>query len=140
MATLVACATSARRNKEIGCFPIHSVDGNPEDDRFAFPETTDVFHWHGENFDLPDGAIHLARSEGCLHQAFQIGSSTMGLQFHLETTPESAADLIAHCQDELVADCYVQSEEHLRTVATNRYDGINVLMATVLDYLTRDVA
>ncbi|MBN8455858.1 gamma-glutamyl-gamma-aminobutyrate hydrolase family protein [Accumulibacter sp.] len=143
-AQLIASALGARvypgTNKEIGWFPIYAIDANPEDDRFAFPDRTDVFHWHGETFDLPDGAVHLARSAGCLHQAFQIGSSTMGLQFHLETTPASAAALIAHCQDELVADRYIQSEERLRAVAANRYDGINVLMASVLDYLTRDVS
>lgn len=52
----------------------------------------EVFHWHGETFDLPQGAIRLAGSEGCENQAFQLGKWVIRLQFHLETTPESAFD------------------------------------------------
>ena len=55
--------------KEIGWFPIHACAHHA--DAFVFLRTMEVFHWHGETFDLPVGATHLARSEGCLHQAFQ---------------------------------------------------------------------
>jgi hypothetical protein len=39
-----------------------------------------VFHWLGETFDLPSGAIRIAESEGCENQAFQFGRSVIGLQ------------------------------------------------------------
>jgi hypothetical protein len=104
---------------------------------FSFPQTTTVFHWHGETFDLPQGAVHLARSAACEHQAFQIGANVFGLQFHLETTPETAAALITHCRDDLVPDTFVQSESDLRSVPTAAYAGINALMNEVLDYLVR---
>lgn len=43
-----------------------------------------VFQWHGDTFDLPAGAIHLATSRECAQQAFRYGESAYALQFHLE--------------------------------------------------------
>lgn len=120
--------------KEIGWFPIHSI-GEESSLFFKFPKSIEVFHWHGETFDLPPGATLIASSEACKNQGFQIGSSVMGLQFHLETTPESASDIIANCRDELVPAKYVQNEVDLLAVKTERYYAINVLMAEVLEFL-----
>jgi GMP synthase-like glutamine amidotransferase len=137
-AQLIASALGARvfanAHREIGWFPIQSVNGTTG--AFRFPEQTTVFHWHGETFDLPPGALHLARSSGCEHQAFQVGASALGLQFHLETTPESADQIIRHCRDDLVPGEYVQSEDELLAVADEAYRGINRLMDEVLSYLT----
>ncbi|MCS3904231.1 GMP synthase (glutamine-hydrolyzing) [Methylohalomonas lacus] len=43
-----------------------------------------VIHWHGETFELPPTAVHLARSASCEHQAFQLEQHTLALQFHPE--------------------------------------------------------
>jgi GMP synthase-like glutamine amidotransferase len=96
-AQLIASALSARvyRNprKEIGWFDIRLTEEGQADPLFAGagPSET-VFHWHGETFDLPAGAVCLASSEACGHQAFRVGSRVYGLQFHLEVTPEMIAD------------------------------------------------
>jgi len=137
-AQMIASALGARvfpnAHKEIGWFPVRAADGNS--DAFRFPDQATVFHWHGETFDLPAGAIHLARSSGCEHQAFQVGASAIGLQFHLETTPETADQIIRHCRDDLVPGEYVQNEAVLRAVPDEAYRGINRLMDEVLSYLT----
>lgn len=56
-------------------------------DWFGDEAVTDVFQWHAESFDLPSGAIHLARSDACPHQAFAIGPH-LGMQFHVELDEE----------------------------------------------------
>jgi GMP synthase-like glutamine amidotransferase len=137
-AQLIASALGARvyRNtkKEIGWFPIR---GFPSADKatFSFPPSVEVFHWHGETFDLPPGAIRLARSEGCENQAFQFGRSVIGMQFHLETTPVSARELVENCRNELLPAEYVQTEAEILSAAPEKYWSINDLMDKVLLFL-----
>lgn len=52
----------------------------------AFVDGTSVLHWHGDTFDLPDGAVLLASSDQYLHQAFSWEKHVLALQFHIETT------------------------------------------------------
>ena len=97
---LIAKALGARvyRNfaKEIGWFDVHLTDAGRQDPLLSSLEGSEtVFHWHGETFDLPDGAAWLAYSEACRHQAFRIASNVYGLQFHLEVTPEMISDWCA---------------------------------------------
>lgn len=47
-----------------------------------------VFQWHGETFDLPRGATHLASSPQYANQAFSYGKLVYAFQFHIEVTPE----------------------------------------------------
>jgi hypothetical protein len=94
-----------------------------------------VFHWHGETFDLPDGAVQLARSETCEHQAFQLKRNVIGLQFHLEMTADGALAILENCRGELETGPYVQTEPELRAAPASRYRAINELMNEVLTYL-----
>jgi GMP synthase (glutamine-hydrolysing) len=106
-AQLIAKALGARvcpnGQKEIGWFDIHFTEAAARDPLFhglRGPET--VFHWHGETFDLPVGAVRLAWSEASRQQAFRYGDRVWGLQFHLEVTPAMVADWCrqdANCGD-----------------------------------------
>src|SRR5579871_3040829 len=67
-AQLIAKALGARvyrnREKEIGWFDVELTHDAAEDPLFRdLPDRETVFHWHGETFDLPDGAVLLAKSE-----------------------------------------------------------------------------
>jgi len=138
-AQLIANAMGARvyrnRYKEIGWFPVQGVPSH-NSSFFSFPPRFEAFHWHGETFDLPPGAVRLARSEGCENQAFQLGRSVIGLQFHLETTPATAMELLTHCRAELLRSKYAQSEEVILGASDGRYEAINELMFQVLSFLT----
>jgi GMP synthase (glutamine-hydrolysing) len=52
------------------------------------PAHTPVLHWHGDTFELPARAVHLAATDICKHQAFRWGSNALALQFHAETTAQ----------------------------------------------------
>lgn len=136
-AQLIASALGARvhRNpeREIGWFPVQGVPaGRPG---LAFPPAFDAFHWHGETFDLPPGAVRLARTGACENQAFQLGDAVLGLQFHLEATPESVREIVANCRDELIPSRYVQSEEEILADAGERCRSVNRLMGGTLAFL-----
>ena len=122
--------------KEIGWFPVAGTTPHQQG-VFSFLESIDVFHWHGETFTLPEGAVQLARSVACENQGFQYGSSVIGLQFHLETTSDSAHKLVDHCRQELVPAPYVQDEATILHAPESRYQAINGLMADLLTFLIR---
>lgn len=141
-AQLIASAMGAKvypnSMKEIGWYPVFGI---PSDDSsvFCFPQSLEAFHWHGETFDLPVGATHIAKNNGCKNQAFQLGQSVIGLQFHLETTPQSAQDLVEHCRDELMPATYIQTEKEVLSARPAQYQSINLLMDEILAFLIRAV-
>jgi GMP synthase (glutamine-hydrolysing) len=47
-----------------------------------------AFQWHHDSFDIPPGGVLLASSTACPHQAFRVGKSAWGIQFHPEVTEE----------------------------------------------------
>jgi GMP synthase (glutamine-hydrolysing) len=70
---------------EIGWYGLEPTHQAAADPLFcALTETRPVFQWHGYTFDLPAGAVHLARSETCENQAFRYNKHAYGLQCHLE--------------------------------------------------------
>jgi len=90
-----ALGAAVRRNAapEIGWFPVHLTDAGREDRLLGqLANPFEVFHWHSDTFDLPEGATHLASSEACRNQAFRVGEFLYGFQFHPEVTPEMIAD------------------------------------------------
>ncbi|MGB8029397.1 MAG: glutamine amidotransferase [Terracidiphilus sp.] len=92
-AQLMAVALDARvypgeRGSEIGWFPVQAAGAEPVPDWFRPLLARDLrlFHWHGDTFDLPAGAHHLARTELYANQAFAIDEYALALQFHPEVT------------------------------------------------------
>ncbi|HEV2446307.1 MAG TPA: gamma-glutamyl-gamma-aminobutyrate hydrolase family protein [Candidatus Sulfopaludibacter sp.] len=106
--------------KEIGWFDIAFTGAARHDRLFAqVPDPSTVFHWHGETFDLPDGAVLLASSERCRNQAFRVGDVSYGLQFHLEVTPEMIEDWCGqdgNSQDVRELDAPLDTRCHTRTL------------------------
>lgn len=97
--------------KEIGFFP---VIGNPAHAISKPWENQTVFHWHGDTFGIPDGAVHLASSEATANQAFLYKDNVLALQFHLETTEESLISLYENAKDEITEAPFIQTLEKMR--------------------------
>jgi GMP synthase (glutamine-hydrolysing) len=88
-AQLLAAALGAdvRPNavREIGWYRLYPMAAAASDPLFRhLGGAQDVFQWHAYTFDLPRGAVHLARTGTCANQAFRHGERAYGLQFHLE--------------------------------------------------------
>ncbi len=74
---------------ELGFVPLYPVVTTaPEPWIQNFPAGMPLLEWHSDTFDLPPNADWLLTSDRCKHQAFRLGISTYGLQFHPEATPE----------------------------------------------------
>ena len=57
----------------------------------GFSPVLEVYQWHGDMAVIPEGGVHLASSGRCPVQAFRVGRSAYGLQFHAEITDKSIA-------------------------------------------------
>jgi len=109
-AQILAAALGAKvaRNpsgKEIGWHPIRLCDSAREDRLMRdLPATMTPFHWHGDIFDLPPGAVSIASSDKTPCQAFRHGDKAYGFQFHFEVTRESVAAMANAFAKELVRE------------------------------------
>ncbi len=76
----------------------------------GFQNPFTVFHWHGDTFDLPQGALRLASSEHYPNQAFQY-KSAIGLQFHLEVNEEMVNLWLDNTKEKLQKISYINPQE-----------------------------
>ncbi len=141
-AQMIADALGARvylnRHKEIGWFPIELTEaGRASIPLGGLPPRLTVFHWHGDTFDLPPGAVHLAASQVCENQAFSYQDHVLGLQFHLESTADSVAKLVANCAAEIVPGDHVQNAERLLAASADDFARLNGALFGVLDRFSR---
>lgn len=83
MARALGARVAASPAPEVGWQPVTVHDVPPAREWFGAAGPTTVFHWHFEAFDLPSGAVSLAGSDACAHQAFAIGPH-LAMQFHIE--------------------------------------------------------
>jgi GMP synthase-like glutamine amidotransferase len=90
-----------------------------------------VFHWHGDTFDLPDGAVRLVSSENYPNQAFQY-KSAIGLQFHLEVNEDMINLWLDNAEDKLQKIPYINPQkirseinENISTVKSNMKNFYN---------------
>jgi GMP synthase-like glutamine amidotransferase len=101
--------------KEIGWFPVHFTGPARKHTLFSpLPEEIMVFHWHGETFEIPDGAIHIAKSEGCINQAFIFNNKVLAFQFHFEMTEDAILKLTEEGNGELIPAKYIQNGGEIR--------------------------
>lgn len=138
IATALGANVYRNAEPEIGWFPVtRTPDAAHTLLRDALPEQFEAFHWHGDTFDIPTGATLLASSAGCTNQAFVYENATtggiaVGLQFHLESTPEIAQALCTEFADEVQQDApYVQAPEDM-LAQPERFARIHGIMRNII--------
>lgn len=121
------------QEQEIGWFPVNFVDQT----KFPFlPPTTPVFHWHGDTFDIPSGALRIASTKAFPNQGFVWNKKVVGLQFHLEVTPESVVGMIENVGHEIGDGEFCQSPEEILANEAHYTPNIHILYQ-ILDQIIK---
>jgi GMP synthase-like glutamine amidotransferase len=132
IAIVLGAKVYANPVKEIGWFPV-TLTGHARTAGIVkgIPDRFTAFHWHGDTFDIPRGALHIAVSDACANQAFVYGDKVTGLQFHCESTVGSITGLIDNCGDEIREGPSMQTIGSIRS-NMGRVMEINATMDAVL--------
>lgn len=136
-AQLIAAALGAKvyQNsfKEIGWFPVYKTPRAKNTSLGEIlPKRFMAFHWHGDTFDIPKGAVHLAESKACKNQAFVYLNRVIALQFHLESTQSSIESLIQNCKNELVSAPFIQTADQIRK-GYHQIESLNTIMDRLMN-------
>ena len=133
---LIAASAGARVYagpvRELGWASVELTEAAASDALFSgLPREFPVFQLHGDTFDLPDGAVRLAGNQTYVNQAFRIGRSVYGLQFHIEVTPALARSWVTVYEDylkgggapgEAILEGLQTGDEALRPLAAHLID------------------
>ena len=117
---------SANPVKEIGWGEVRASADAKAAQLFGV-NTFESFHWHGETFELPEGAQHLLASQYCQNQAYRIGSA-IAFQCHIEMTEEMVNTWCENGADELSASSSspaVQQAEQIQSNLAQRVAKLN---------------
>lgn len=124
LADALGAPVHSQRNGEMG---IHSIEVLPtgfSDPLFReLPEIFTAFQWHSDSFEIPEGAVCLASSANCAHQAFRYGDSQYGLQFHPEVTKDIVTSWIESSglvdDASWMLEAFMRKEEEYTAVSRN---------------------
>jgi len=85
LAHVLGAPVRRHERHEIGWYELETTAQGRDDEVLGHVgDRAPVFQWHGQTFDLPSGAVQLARTQTCEQQAFRFGTNAYGFQFHLE--------------------------------------------------------
>ncbi|MDD1744484.1 MAG: type 1 glutamine amidotransferase [Candidatus Methanoperedens sp.] len=113
IADVLGVKVSKNKHKEIGWFPVTLTKEATTSPIFgSFPPRFTAFHWHGDTFEIPRGAVRIAQSKACTNRAFEY-RKTIGLQFHLEYSANSIDLMFRNCGNEIVEGRYIQKPDEI---------------------------
>jgi GMP synthase (glutamine-hydrolysing) len=135
IASVLGAKVYRNAHKEIGWFPINLTKEGRVSTLFReLPAEFLAFHWHGDTFDLPSGAKHLAENIACKNQAFSYGNQVLALQFHLDLRKDNIEEWVQSGTNELVKAPYIQSAEQM-LAQDNQFVIIEKYMRQIMDNL-----
>lgn len=125
--------------QELGWWPIYAVPVDPTAQPypiFKFPEKIEILSWHGETFELPEGAVLLAYNEACPRQVYQYKHNVIGFQCHPESTPY-ALNLYLEDKEEITeyTGSYVQAATQLRQTKPEQFKAANQLLDQAIEFV-----
>lgn len=115
-----------RPGQEIGWNPLKltsAAKNHPV--RHLDPANTNMFHWHGDTFDLPKDAELLASSSMYPNQIYRVGNNVLALQCHPEVTPDLADEWLDTMPGEVAASKLVNGLDELRVQTKKNIDTMN---------------
>ncbi|MGD2034726.1 MAG: type 1 glutamine amidotransferase, partial [Bacteroidales bacterium] len=127
LAQILGAEVYPNKQKEIGWFDVRFHTGSVPELSFL-PEKTETFHWHGDTFDIPEGAHRIASSELTPNQGFIFNMNILALQFHLEMTATSQRKLIRAMRDDLREGGNIQDAETIMSKTEELVASGNELM------------
>ncbi|HZR70034.1 MAG TPA: type 1 glutamine amidotransferase [Burkholderiales bacterium] len=127
--------------KEIGWGRVTVEASSQAREWFGDLRQFDSFHWHGETFSIPPGAVRLAASPYCVNQAFALGNH-LGMQCHVEMTPEMIRTWCRGWRQEGIVGRApsVQTPAEMQMDLARRVDTLNGVARRVYDRWIRGLA
>lgn len=137
IADVLGGKVSRNRYTEIGWFPVTLTTEARNSRVFkGLPLRFTAFHWHGDTFSIPAGAVRIAESRACANQAFEYGR-TIGLQFHLEYSQKSIDLMFRNCGNEIVEGRYIQKPDEIVSQNINVVET-QTLLNLLLDNMEKE--
>jgi GMP synthase-like glutamine amidotransferase len=134
IAQVLGATVGPNPQREIGWFPVRLLpSARPTSLGGLLPDEMEVFHWHGETFAIPAGALPLMSSAACDNQGFLYGERVLGLQCHLEVDPATVRAFIDNSGHSGSSEPYVQSAQEMLARA-ERFEDMRERMYRVLDW------
>ena len=115
IATCLGSDIHTAPHKEIGWFPVQA-NNNPDKTYWftdLFKDNPVVFHWHGDQFRIPEGCANLLNTGANTNQAFIYKEKVIAIQFHLEVERVNVLQMLDNCGSDLNSSQYVQGIEQL---------------------------
>jgi len=133
MAKALGASVYKAQEKEIGWYKLRLTKEGKKDRIFrGFEKEFMVFQWHGDTFDIPEGAVHLASSDVVPNQAFRFNNS-YALQFHLEVTAEMIRDWLKEYDEEIKSLRGKIDQEKILSDTDKQVKNLNELAARFID-------
>jgi GMP synthase-like glutamine amidotransferase len=99
----------------------------------VLPKEYVAFHWHGDTFAIPPGAVRQCSSAACVNQGFLYKEKVIGFQYHIEATEQSVSGLVKNCANELVEAPYIHSAEKIMQDTAKYQKTANGLIEKMLE-------
>jgi GMP synthase-like glutamine amidotransferase len=109
--------------KELGWGKVEVADNAVAKQWFGDVTQFDSFHWHGETFSLPQGAVRLLSSAHCANQAYAIGKH-LAMQCHVEMTAHMIEDWCRVGADEIAANLNSPAVQSAETMQAQMHEKL----------------